>query len=198
MALIHCPECRHEVSDRAAACPNCGYALGGSHVPAVLRTETVTVERNKHPFLTFIGTAVVALFLIGVVHELATNADSGVTPSAGLASAAPPLPLAPPAPPPPTARFTVVDVLVDEECSQLFEYCLQGHCIVQNAGDAAGQRRVKADLLLRDSRQVVATHWSNLTLLPGGSERLTFRFDEALIDSTYTVRCRLEPGPGRT
>ncbi len=25
MALLHCPECGHDVSDRAAACPNCGY-----------------------------------------------------------------------------------------------------------------------------------------------------------------------------
>ena len=28
MALIKCPECGREVSDRAAACPGCGFALG--------------------------------------------------------------------------------------------------------------------------------------------------------------------------
>ena len=27
MALIPCPECSHEVSDQAVACPNCGYPL---------------------------------------------------------------------------------------------------------------------------------------------------------------------------
>ena len=27
MALINCPECNHEVSDKAQACPNCGYKL---------------------------------------------------------------------------------------------------------------------------------------------------------------------------
>jgi hypothetical protein len=27
MALINCPECNHEISDRAATCPNCGYPL---------------------------------------------------------------------------------------------------------------------------------------------------------------------------
>lgn len=27
MALIKCPECNHEVSDKAASCPNCGYIL---------------------------------------------------------------------------------------------------------------------------------------------------------------------------
>lgn len=35
MALISCPECRHEVSDRAAACPGCGHPLQpGGLVPA--------------------------------------------------------------------------------------------------------------------------------------------------------------------
>ncbi len=27
MALIHCPECGKEISDKAENCPNCGYAL---------------------------------------------------------------------------------------------------------------------------------------------------------------------------
>jgi hypothetical protein len=27
MALISCPECNHNVSDKAAVCPNCGYPL---------------------------------------------------------------------------------------------------------------------------------------------------------------------------
>ena len=31
MALIKCPECGREVSDKATACPNCGYALNKSN-----------------------------------------------------------------------------------------------------------------------------------------------------------------------
>ena len=27
MALIKCPECRKEISDKARACPNCGYPV---------------------------------------------------------------------------------------------------------------------------------------------------------------------------
>lgn len=27
MALIKCPECGNEVSDRAVACPHCGYPM---------------------------------------------------------------------------------------------------------------------------------------------------------------------------
>src|SRR6516225_4694134 len=30
MALIPCPECRRQVSDRARSCPGCGYPLDGS------------------------------------------------------------------------------------------------------------------------------------------------------------------------
>lgn len=29
MALIRCPECKREISDQAAACPECGYPLPG-------------------------------------------------------------------------------------------------------------------------------------------------------------------------
>ncbi|SRR5579884_1969116 len=29
MALTHCPECKREVSDKAAACPHCGYPMTG-------------------------------------------------------------------------------------------------------------------------------------------------------------------------
>lgn len=28
MALIKCPECKHEISDKAEICPNCGYNVG--------------------------------------------------------------------------------------------------------------------------------------------------------------------------
>ena len=33
MALISCPECSHEVSDQAAACPNCGFPLRSKAPP---------------------------------------------------------------------------------------------------------------------------------------------------------------------
>lgn len=27
MALLKCPECAHDVSDKAVSCPNCGYPM---------------------------------------------------------------------------------------------------------------------------------------------------------------------------
>ena len=41
MALIQCPECNHNVSDKALSCPNCGYPLHPSRVP-------VKRPRKKH------------------------------------------------------------------------------------------------------------------------------------------------------
>ncbi len=43
MALIKCPECGHEVSDKASSCPNCGYPL---------RTATSDESEKAEPFAT--------------------------------------------------------------------------------------------------------------------------------------------------
>ena len=32
MALIHCPECNKEISDKAITCPHCGYGLNSAPV----------------------------------------------------------------------------------------------------------------------------------------------------------------------
>jgi hypothetical protein len=34
MALLQCPECSNEVSDKAVACPKCGYPLQAAAAPA--------------------------------------------------------------------------------------------------------------------------------------------------------------------
>lgn len=50
MALIHCPECRNEISDQASACPNCGYPVkrpaGTSHSDATM-VRQVLIEKGK-------------------------------------------------------------------------------------------------------------------------------------------------------
>lgn len=43
MALIKCPECGHEVSDKATSCPNCGYMLEKQEV------ENKSEEPQKQP-----------------------------------------------------------------------------------------------------------------------------------------------------
>ena len=48
MALIKCPECGHEVSDKASSCPNCGYPLRSAENP-VLPDEPEKPELAKEP-----------------------------------------------------------------------------------------------------------------------------------------------------
>ena len=48
MPLIHCPECRREISDRAVACPGCGYGLGGR--PSGGDADPVTTQRTGKRF----------------------------------------------------------------------------------------------------------------------------------------------------
>ena len=65
MALITCPECNREISDKAGTCPNCGYPLtteDSSRLTAVTEaTNTNSVEANnkgkrktKHIIVAFI------------------------------------------------------------------------------------------------------------------------------------------------
>lgn len=40
MALINCPECGKEISDKAANCPNCAFPLQGSKPDGIVRVKT--------------------------------------------------------------------------------------------------------------------------------------------------------------
>ncbi|MEJ7623150.1 MAG: zinc-ribbon domain-containing protein [Pyrinomonadaceae bacterium] len=76
MSLVFCPECGHEVSLNAAACPNCAHPL----VPAVLPIEpaVVPVERNvvvtpprresEFPTWALIPIGLLAIILIFVLY----------------------------------------------------------------------------------------------------------------------------------
>lgn len=51
VALINCPECGREISDKAVSCPNCGYPLVDTSVAKLLKddvkVEDVKVEEKK-------------------------------------------------------------------------------------------------------------------------------------------------------
>jgi len=83
MALIHCPECNREISDRAAMCPNCGYPLAGTYAAVnapvgdavisnrPLVSEQVELERHFRPIGFILG-----LILIGIgAYFLITATD---------------------------------------------------------------------------------------------------------------------------
>jgi hypothetical protein len=70
MAFIECPECKHAVSDRAAACPSCGLPMTAfpraqssqeSHPPEV---STVSPDAVRHPRAIWKWFAVLSTSLI--------------------------------------------------------------------------------------------------------------------------------------
>ena len=46
MSLINCPECQHTVSDKAAACPNCGFGVK-DYIEEQNRLVALQEEYNK-------------------------------------------------------------------------------------------------------------------------------------------------------
>jgi DNA-directed RNA polymerase subunit RPC12/RpoP len=68
MALIKCAECGKEISDQAAACPNCGNPVG---------MRAVTIQRTHKRWKIGIIIAVVLIFL-GLAY-LGSNSGLGIT-----------------------------------------------------------------------------------------------------------------------
>lgn len=81
MALVKCPECNHEVSDKAAICPNCGYKLLGNNkieisakiplVTSIIFTICVCIYASKYLWnkssiiMLIVGLALVGLIIVG-------------------------------------------------------------------------------------------------------------------------------------
>ena len=67
MALINCPECNKEVSDKAKICPNCGFSISDAS------NDVVRIKIDQHPQL--LGQLVTIKDVSGNI--LVKNAHSG-------------------------------------------------------------------------------------------------------------------------
>ena len=76
MSLIICPECTHEVSTTAAACPNCGH----SFAPPIVKTRTIIQEvpreREGFPPWAFIPLGVLGLGLVFLLFYFLKSDDT--------------------------------------------------------------------------------------------------------------------------
>ena len=72
MALIKCPECGKEISDKAASCPKCGYPIqnipqNASIPPAPQQSEKVTQKRVDGKRIALISVAAVVILAVSAV-----------------------------------------------------------------------------------------------------------------------------------
>ena len=67
MALIRCPECNREISDKATACPGCGYPLNSPSQETTEKERLLKEAEEKDK--QFIKKAAVVM-IIGVVIML--------------------------------------------------------------------------------------------------------------------------------
>lgn len=71
MALIKCPECEHEVSDKATMCPNCGCPIKGRKeiIPIDIATLFNRYRKILIPIIAVIAILVVVLVSNGALDE---------------------------------------------------------------------------------------------------------------------------------
>jgi hypothetical protein len=88
--------------------------------------------------------------------------------------------------------YIIVDVLGDEGCMQIGDYCVTVHCTFQNVGKAAGETEVRAKLMALDKKTVLAVRSQTLTLMPSRVQRISFDFREAELDWKFYSRCEVD------
>ena len=69
MALVKCPECNTEVSDKAMNCPKCGYPINKTEVETEQDRVNVRGKNKGKNFLTF-GSI---LFFISMIFGVSTS-----------------------------------------------------------------------------------------------------------------------------
>ncbi len=70
MALIKCPECSSDISDKAPSCPKCGYPM----TPANRSLKPSTKTEDERPkWRTFLGsTAALVIGLLAIIAGMTT------------------------------------------------------------------------------------------------------------------------------
>ena len=85
MALIKCPECKVDVSDRALTCPSCGFPLKNEQQAQIMRDKPENAGVSPHGRkLLIIGAFILVVFaLVWKTGMLSPAPDKAAPPSAG-------------------------------------------------------------------------------------------------------------------
>lgn len=76
MALISCSECRREISDKAAACPNCGAPVG-SAAPITNRWAEPPVQKKSSIWKWVLGVPIGGFVLMMIIGSCSGNTPEG-------------------------------------------------------------------------------------------------------------------------
>jgi hypothetical protein len=103
MALVKCPECKKEISDKAPACPYCGYT---TTAPKTI-TKQVLVQQ-KAPTQYGCGTVILLFFVFAIIYNLFKEDE--------------PTAAATPTPPP---KLTAADKALQADRKAFIDKCLR-------------------------------------------------------------------------
>ena len=87
MALIKCPECKKDISDKAEVCPNCGYELKSANDSIGNSNLDKVISGNNLKYLLIIVVAAIGIFLVfnminknsGMGYKSYTDSTLGIT-----------------------------------------------------------------------------------------------------------------------
>ncbi len=66
MALIKCPECGKEISNKASSCPSCGYPINDTQVETEQDRVNVRGKNKGKNLLIFSGVLFLASMILGI------------------------------------------------------------------------------------------------------------------------------------
>jgi hypothetical protein len=95
MALINCPECRREVSDKAPMCPNCGAPIASPAAAPPTMFASMQPEPSKKKNVSCLSAGcliLLVLFFIGLVAGECGKSGGGSDSATNTTPAAPPPP----------------------------------------------------------------------------------------------------------
>jgi uncharacterized membrane protein YvbJ len=75
MAMIQCPECGTEVSDKAEKCPKCAYPFSGA--PTQEKTQIIELTSKRYKLQKLLSILTLFLGLIIIVASSGNNSSNG-------------------------------------------------------------------------------------------------------------------------
>jgi len=76
MALIACPECTRQVSDKAASCPHCGNPL--AKLENAQEVTTIEATGKSWKFVQVVGVILIVVGLVALFSEVVAGLPLGV------------------------------------------------------------------------------------------------------------------------